>query len=229
MLFDLKGRRRRVVQATYLTLAVLMGGGLVLFGIGGDVSGGLFDAFSDRSNSSGNGNETFKKRRDEAQERLQVNPRDQEALKSLVRAEYQLASSQVPQGSNAFPEDTKDELRGAASAWERYLALKPEEVDTSLATLMLQAYGAGALNQPDKAVRTAEIVARARDDTQSYLLLVQYATLAGQTRTANLAAQKAIDLAPRDQRSDVKRQVDQLKSLAAAQQAQGQPGGSPGE
>src|ERR671914_171088 len=49
MLFDLRGRRRRAVQATYLTLAVLMGGGLVLFGIGGDVSGGLFDAFSDRS------------------------------------------------------------------------------------------------------------------------------------------------------------------------------------
>ena len=39
MLFDLRGRRRRAVQATYLILAVLMGGGLVLFGIGGDVSG----------------------------------------------------------------------------------------------------------------------------------------------------------------------------------------------
>jgi len=53
VLFDLKGRRRRVVQATYLLLAILMGGGLVLFGIGGDVSGGLFDAFKDQS-SSGN-------------------------------------------------------------------------------------------------------------------------------------------------------------------------------
>ena len=30
-----RGRRRRAVQATYLMLAVLMGGGLVLFGIGG--------------------------------------------------------------------------------------------------------------------------------------------------------------------------------------------------
>src|ERR671914_482748 len=53
MLFDLQGKRRRVVQATYLTLAVLMGGGLVLFGIGGDVSGGLFDAFSDRQGGGG--------------------------------------------------------------------------------------------------------------------------------------------------------------------------------
>ena len=46
MLFDLRGRgRRRAVQAIYLGLAILMGGGLVLFGIGGATSGGLLDAF----------------------------------------------------------------------------------------------------------------------------------------------------------------------------------------
>ena len=56
MLFDLQGKRRRVVQATYLTLAVLMGGGLVLFGVGSDVSGGIFDIFSgDDGGGSGNG------------------------------------------------------------------------------------------------------------------------------------------------------------------------------
>src|SRR5918992_5964954 len=98
MLFDLRGRRRRAVQATYLTLAVLMGGGLVFFGIGGDVSGGLFDAFSERSGNTSGSDETFEERRDEANERLRVNPRDQEALKLLVRANYQLASSQVPPG-----------------------------------------------------------------------------------------------------------------------------------
>ena len=45
MLFDLRGRgRRRTVQAIYLSLAILMGGGLVLFGIGSDQSGGIVDA-----------------------------------------------------------------------------------------------------------------------------------------------------------------------------------------
>ena len=45
MLFDLRGRgRRRTVQVIYLSLAILMGGGLVLFGIGGATSGGLIDA-----------------------------------------------------------------------------------------------------------------------------------------------------------------------------------------
>ena len=42
MLFDLRGRgRRRSVQTIYVALAVLMGGGLIFFGIGGSVSGGL--------------------------------------------------------------------------------------------------------------------------------------------------------------------------------------------
>ena len=45
MLFDLRGRgRRRTVQVIYLSLAVLMGGGLVLFGIGGGTNESLFDA-----------------------------------------------------------------------------------------------------------------------------------------------------------------------------------------
>ena len=227
MLFDLKGKRRRLVQATYLTLAVLMGGGLVLFGIGGDVSGGLFDAFSDRQGNVSNADDTFEERRDQARERLQRNPRDQEALKALVRANYQLASSAAGQAT-AFPPEAQDDLRAAAAAWERYLALDPDPLDESLANLMLQAYGPGALNQLDKAVDTAETLARADQTPQSYLRLVQYASLAGDTRTADLAGRRAIDLAPRDQRSTVRDQVEQAKAASAIQQAQ-QGDGSAGQ
>ena len=48
MLFDLRSRgRRRTVQAVYLGLAVLMGGGLVLFGVGaGNSFGGILNAFT---------------------------------------------------------------------------------------------------------------------------------------------------------------------------------------
>ena len=219
MLFDLKGKRRRLVQGTYLMLALLMGGGLVLFGIGGDVSGGLFDAFSDRQGNVSNADETFEERRDQARERLQRNPRDEQALKALVRANYQLASSAAGQAT-AFPPEAQDDLRAAAAAWERYLALDPDPLDESLANLMLQAYGPGALNQLDKAVDTAETLARADQTSQSYLRLVQYASLAGDTRTADLAGRRAIDLAPRDQRSTVRDQVEQAKAASAIQQAQ---------
>jgi hypothetical protein len=227
MLFDLKGKRRRLVQGTYLMLALLMGGGLVLFGIGGDVSGGLFDAFSDRQGNVSNADDTFEERRDQARERLQRNPRDQEALKALVRANYQLASSAAGQAT-AFPPEAQDDLRAAAAAWERYLALDPDPLDESLANLMLQAYGPGALNQLDKAVDTAETLARADQTSQSYLRLVQYASLAGDSRTADLAGKRAIDLAPRDQRSTVRDQVEQAKAASAIQQAQ-QGDGSAGQ
>ncbi len=55
MLFDLRGRgRRRTVQAIYLGLALLMGGGLVLFGVGaGNGFGGLLNAFNGNGSSSG--------------------------------------------------------------------------------------------------------------------------------------------------------------------------------
>jgi hypothetical protein len=53
MLFDLRSRgRRRTVQAVYLGLAILIGGGLVLFGVGtGSGNGGLLNAFSGGSSN----------------------------------------------------------------------------------------------------------------------------------------------------------------------------------
>ena len=52
MLFDLKGKRRRTVQATYVALAFLMVIGLVGAGVGSGVSGGVFDLFSGGSGKS---------------------------------------------------------------------------------------------------------------------------------------------------------------------------------
>src|SRR5919202_4224476 len=94
MLFDLKGRRRRVIQGTYLLLAVLMGGGLVLFGIGGSTSGGLLDAFTG-GNSNTSGNPIVEKRMKAAEARLKASPDDQQALKELTRSRFQLAGNDV--------------------------------------------------------------------------------------------------------------------------------------
>src|SRR5215217_1853701 len=126
MLFDLRGRRRRAVQATYLMLAVLMGGGLVLFGIGGDVSGGLLDAFKGGGGPSGDS--AFQDRIDKQEQRLQANPRNEAVLQRLVRDYYSLATSQRESGSVGFPADAKDDLRQAGTYWQRYseLADKPD-------------------------------------------------------------------------------------------------------
>ena len=226
MLFDLRGRRRRAVQATYLTLAVLMGGGLVFFGIGGDVQGGLFDAFSG-DGGNGGGNDALQKRVEQAQERLRQNPRDAAILKQLVRDNYQLATAQTESSAVGFPKEARDELRAAASYWNRYLRVERDKPDPSLATVALQIFDPTALNRAKDAQEAASIIAAARNDPADYLRLVQYAALAGDRRTADLAAQKAVDLAPREQRDQVRKQAEQLKNPQAGAQQGGQPGATP--
>jgi hypothetical protein len=216
MLFDLRGRRRRVVQATYLTLAVLLGGGLVLFGIGGDVSGGLIDAFKGEG-GGGNVNSAIEERIDRLEKRVAANPGNQAALQELVRDYYQLAATQQESGTTEFPDDAKDELRKAASYWQRYLDAA-EEPNPATATYALRVYDIGALNQPKQAQESASIVAQAENDSASYLQLVAYAALAGDTRTADLATQKAVDLAPNAEKKAVEQQAEQLKKQVRQQQ-----------
>ena len=211
MLFDLRGRRRRAVQATYLVLAVLMGGGLVLFGIGGDVSGGLFDAFSDRS-GGGSANEQLEERIDREEERLAANPRSEATLKALVRDYHALASAQLPTGALEYPDDAQDDLRQAGEYWQRYLEVEDGDPDASLARLALTLYDQGALNKPKEAEAAMRIVAEDANDFESYLALVQRAAAAGDKRTANLAAQKAVELAPEGQKKKVKEQAEALKT-----------------
>jgi hypothetical protein len=225
MLFDLRGRRRRAVQATYLTLALLMGGGLVFFGIGGDVSGGLFDAFSDRS--GGNSSDQLQERIDRLEGRLETNPRNEAALKALVRDYHAAAGAEIPSGTTQYPDEAMDELRQASAYWQRYLEVEDGEPDPSLARLAVTLYDQIALNQPKEAAQAMRIVAEDANDFESYLALVQRAAAAGDTRTADLAGQKAVDLAPKDLRKQVKQQVEQLKKPIPAEQAPAPQGEAP--
>ena len=123
MLFDLQGKRRRVVQATYLTLAILMGGGLVFFGIGSDVQGGLSDAFSGGGGGD-DGNSALEKRIERNEKAVAAAPAPtaatERARKALVRDYYQLAVAQTSE-EGAFNDDAKADLRKAAANWNAYL------------------------------------------------------------------------------------------------------------
>lgn len=217
MLFDLQGKRRRLVQATYLMLAILMGGGLVLFGIGGDVSGGLFDAFSDRN--GGSGNQVVEDRVEKNEERAKSNPQAVNPHKELVRDYYSLAIAQA-NDQGVFPADAQDELRKASQHWNAYLRVEKGDPDASLARVALQIYDSAALNQPQQAVKVARVIAADGNDAASYLQLAQYALLAGDKRVEKLASAKAIELAPANQRKEVREQLEQLRAAVIAQQIQ---------
>jgi len=221
VLFDLRGRRRRVVQATYLMLAVLLGGGLVFFGIGGDVSGGLFDAIGDRS--GGSGSSIVEDRIDDNEEKLETDPRNAAALKDLARDWFQLANEQADPTTGQFTEEGQERLAKADEAWQRYLALDPKKPDPSLAQLMINVYGPTALNKPAEAAEAAEILTAAEPTAQGYLQLAQFAAQAGQERKADLAGQKAIELAPKAQRNRVKALVEQVTQAAPPASTTPQP------
>lgn len=229
MLFDLRGKRRRMVQVVYLVLAVLMGGGLVLFGIGGDVQGGLVDAFTGgNSSGSGGGANLVDKRIERNEKALKANPRNTNAMKELVRAHYQLATDNADPNTGQFASKGKEELRKASALWERYLATIGDKApDSSLASVMLQAYAETALNDPAKGVTVAEIVAEARPSAQAYYALAEFASKAGQSRKADLAGKKAVELAPKDQRAALKAQLELLKNPGAAAPHQDEPGAAP--
>jgi hypothetical protein len=217
MLFDLRGRRRRAVQVTYLTLAVLMGGGLVLFGIGGS-SGGILDAITGNDSGGTVSDSGLEKRIETQEKKVKASPNNTAALAELVRLHYQVASSQTPSGSTTIADDQKDELRKAGAYWDRYVTATDNNPNPDLARVALIVFDKTGLNQPTKAKDVVRVLAADANNAQTYLLLVQYATAAGDKRTAQLAAQKAVDLAPKGQRKQVEKTAKQLQTAAPQQQ-----------
>ena len=179
MLFDLKGRRKRLVQVVYVMLAILFGGGLVLFGVGGNVSGGLVDAFRGGGDGSAD-NSAFTDAVDRAKVRAARNPDDPNAWLALVRAEFNLASS--PAGSDAETGALTDRGQQAvvevSEAWERYEKLDPKRVDPSGAAFAALAFG--ALQDYDKAVDIQDASLKARPSPNGYFQLADFAYRADQ-------------------------------------------------
>jgi hypothetical protein len=223
MLFDLRGSgRRATVKVVYLTLAVLMGGGLILFGIGGDVSGGLVDALTENSGSSSVGDDRFRDRAAEAQRAAEANPRDAEAWATVARARYQYASAGdfFDQNTGQFTAEGKAQLQAASQAWERHLTLAKNKPDDSVATIMVQAYSQAGLNEPEKAVQAQEIITESRPKDSTFATLAVLAYQAGQTRKGDLATQRALDLADKADRNTLKSELEAAKQQALTSQLQ---------
>ncbi|MEA2157425.1 MAG: hypothetical protein QOE11_3565 [Solirubrobacteraceae bacterium] len=220
MLFDLRGRgRRRTVQAIYLSLALLMGGGLILFGIGSSQSGGLFDAISGGSGST-SATSAIDKRIKSTIAATRARPRDPAPWAQLAALRFQRASIDGTTADGTFTDAGKARLRLADQAWERHLALDPKQPDVRTAKFMVQAYESTALNELTKAVRAKEIVTAATKPPSSnlYAQLAELAYRAKDNRSADLAATRAVGLAAPKDRKALRTALDGLKAAAAQQQ-----------
>ena len=217
MLFDLRSRgRRRTVQGVYLGLALLMGGGLVLFGVGaGNGFGGLLNAFS--GNGSGNNqNQVVNQQVQTAQKQVNLNPSSAAAWAGMVQARWTVAG----QGSNyntataTFTASGKRQLSAATQSWQHYLQLT-KSPDPNLAVLAARAY-AGLGDYAGEAGAWEIETAASPTAVKGYECLAVSAYAAKQTRKGDLAVTKALALVPKTQRALLKTQLNQAKSQPAA-------------
>jgi hypothetical protein len=219
MLFDLRGRgRRRTVQAIYLCLALLMGGGLVLFGIGSNTSGGgILDAVVGDGSSGSSATETIDKRIERQLKKTRTTPRDPAVWAELARLRYQRAGIDgIGADDITYTDKGKQKLRLATAAWDRHLALDPKQPNVRVARLMVQAYSQTALNDPAKAVQAMQIVTAAEDPPSSNLFaqLAQLAYQARDIRTGDLAADRAVELADDNTKKLLRTELKRIKTQA---------------
>jgi hypothetical protein len=217
MLFDLRGSgRRRVVKIVYITLAFLMGGGLILFGIGGGgaLPGGLVDAITEGGGGGGDVSERAQEQEQAATARARANPSDAALWAAVARARVNLANS----GDN-FNSETGEyndagaaQLQAADRAWQEHLKLA-KKPDSRVASLMVQAYA--SLGELEKATRAQEIIAEDRNNAGAYAALATLAYQAGQIRKGDLARDRALDLTEPDMRESLRGQLETAKAQAA--------------
>ena len=219
MLFDLRSRgRRRTVQAVYLLLAILLGGGLVLFGVGaGNGLGGLLNAFNGGGSSSGQ-KAVVSQQEQQAIRQTQQTPNDPQAWANLLQARWTSAGQGADFNSSTgqFTKSGLNELSLATQAWQRYLQLE-KNPDPNLAVLAARAY-AGQQNYAGEA--SAWDIETAADPTavKGFECLAVSAYAAGQTRKGDLASAKALSMVPKAQQALLKNQLNAAKTQPSVAQ-----------
>jgi tetratricopeptide (TPR) repeat protein len=216
MLFDVKGRRKRFIQVTYVILALLFGVGLVGFGIGGGTQGGFFDALTGGGGGS-SGSDLYEKQAERAQRAVRANPKREEAWLALAEAKINVARTgdNYDSQTGQFKEEASTTLTDATRAWERYLALDPRKPSATVASLMVQAYAtllrfgkiASALDAFEQAANAQEIVAEARPSPIAYFNLAAISYQIGKIARGDRAGAEAVRRTPKDQRNTVRAQL----------------------
>ena len=229
MLFELGGKRKRVIQVIYVFLALLLAIGLVGLGIGGSANGGIFDALGLTDGSSGASSQ-FDTQIDKANEKLATNPNDSAALLALARYSYLKGQQELEtddQGNVSITDDATSSWQDATDAWERYTdsLSKNQKVDDSVAGLITQAYSGLAQTENDPQVFTREfssaadaafVVAAARPSVNSWLQAAAFAYYSGDVKKGAEAGKKALAEANQADRSAVQSQLKQFEKQGEA-------------
>lgn len=216
MLFDLRSRgRRRTVQVIYLGLAILIGGGLVLFGVGsGTGGGGLLNGIGGNG-SSGSQSSAINQAAKAAQKAAERNPSSASAWANLISADYAAAQQVGDRNATtgAYSARGQAYLSDTVAAWQRYLALQKKPT-TEAAILAARAYG-GLAQYAGEATAWEYVVQANPTAAKGYECLAVSAYAAKQNRKGDLAAARAEQMVPKLQRLTLKQQLATAKTTPA--------------
>lgn len=237
MLFDLQGSRKTAIRVIYLGLAILMAGGLILFGIGSSVNGGLADVFGGSNSES-----TAKDNVDKYAKQVAANPKSEQALQNLIAARYTLAGdpANYNQKKNTFTAEGTGQLKLLKQDWNTYLKLTGHKPNLGTANFAVSAYL--GLQDAKGATAVQQIITEKQPTAANYLALMLYASYAGNQLVASGAEVRAREVATKDEIKDVNAQIKDIKQQVkergqeiskqiqqqfAQQQQQTQAGGTP--
>lgn len=217
MLFDLRSRRRQTtVRIIYVFLALVMGGGLILVGVGTGTGGGLLNAFQNNGTGGSNADPLIAKQVKAAVKATQQHPNSATAWKSLMNARLSEAqtSANYNSTSQTYKPAGKTALNDGISAWKQYLKVtgdKPDVTSAELARSMYQGLGdyLGMSSAYQYIVKLEPKLAGA------YTCLAYTAYAGSATQLGDLAAAKAVTLAPKLQKLALKQSFSKAKSTAS--------------
>jgi len=213
MLFDLRGRgRRNTVRVIYIGLAVLIGVGLVGFGVGGGFGGG--GILNSSGTNEGSGGASFASKIEKYEKVTKKEPNNVSAWENLAKNLLHEAGNEGNLTSTGKLTAKGRELyRRASQAWLSYLALNPHPPNAELAQLVYRIYGEEGLNEASKAVQALNIVVAKRESASYYAQLAEFAYKAGNTGLGDLAAAKAVKLAPSSERVRLQNELAEVKKF----------------
>ena len=208
------------MQAVYLGLAILLGGGLVLFGVGaGNGIGGILNAFTGNGSGGAQGQAVSAA----GEGRAEGHPAEPQQRRRVGRARVRRAGPRPPRNSANYNSNTgqftaagKKEL----AALGHGLAALPgadQAPDANTAILAARAYA--KLGNYSNAAGAWETVAAANpNEASAFECLAVNSYAASDTRKGDLAAAKAESLLPKANRTTIKQTFTQAKAQKSTAQ-----------
>ena len=201
------------MQAVYLFLAVLIGGGLVLFGVGaGNGLGGLLNGLTGGGSTAGQ-QSAISQAEKNAIKATTRDPNNAAAWVNLIQARWSTARSSnayVDPNTGQFTAAGKKELTALGQDYQRYkpLVKQPDPNVSILAARANQYLG----NYSAAATTWSDITTANPTEATAFECLAANAYAANQTRTGDLASAKALSLVPKVQRTLLKSNIDKAKT-----------------